>query len=131
MNSNGVLLSTYFGCHKFRSTTKRAGGRSVVHVLLTQTIIGNLNVSIHGQHDIVELKITIYDAILMKVFECQADLCCIESTIVSIECVARGMPNSLGSLGTKLSTLNMHHEISTTDVFHNKVHTGFCLETSM
>jgi hypothetical protein len=37
----------------------------------------------------------------------------------------------LGTLSTKCTPLDMQHQISTTNVLHNKVHTSLCLETRM
>jgi len=58
---------TYLRRHEFRSTAERAGGRAIVHILLTQTVIGNLDMTIKCQHDVIELEITVHNTILMEV----------------------------------------------------------------
>ena len=39
--------------------------------------------------------------------------------------------DSLGAFGTELTTLNMQHKITTTDILHDEVDSGLSLETSM
>ena len=46
----------YLGSHEFGSTTERAGGATVPHVLLTETIISNLDVTVQGQKNVVKLQ---------------------------------------------------------------------------
>lgn len=46
-----------------------------MHVFFTETVIGNLDVSVKGQQDVVQFQITIDDAILVEVFESKADFC--------------------------------------------------------
>lgn len=46
-------ITTNLGGHELRSAAECTRGRSVPHLLLAQTIISNLNVSIHGQEDVI------------------------------------------------------------------------------
>lgn len=70
---------TYLGGHKLGSTTERAGRTAVPHILLTETIISNLDVAIQCKKDVVKLQITVDDTVLVEVLERQADLCGVES----------------------------------------------------
>lgn len=70
---------TYLWSHELRSTAEGARGGAIVHILLTQTIIGDLDVSIQGQHDVVELEVTIHDTVLVKVLQGQAHFGSVES----------------------------------------------------
>lgn len=110
---NGSL--SYLRCHEFWRSAECAGRRSIPHLLLAQTVIGNLDVSIHGKENIIELQVTVDNTILVEVLQCQADFCSIE----------------LSTLSTELPTLNVQHEITTTDILHDEVNSGFCLETSV
>jgi hypothetical protein len=69
---------SYLRCHELRSTTERAGGRTIPHLFLTQTVICNLDVTVQGEQDIVELQISVDDTVLVEVLQGQADLSCIE-----------------------------------------------------
>jgi hypothetical protein len=69
---------TYFRCHELGSTTERAGGAAVPHVFLAETVIGNLDVAIEGQENVVKLQITVDDTVLVEVLESQTDLRSIE-----------------------------------------------------
>ena len=86
--------------------------------------------SIECQHDIVELKISVDDAILVKVLESQAHFSSVESVITSVSTVLSFVDiDLLRPLCAKLSSLDMQHEITTTNVLHHKVDPGFRLET--
>jgi hypothetical protein len=69
---------TNLGSHELRSTTEGTSGAAVPHVLLAKTVITNLDVTIKGQQNVVQLQITVDDAILVEVLESQADLGSIE-----------------------------------------------------
>ena len=49
---------TNLWCHKLGRAAKRAGCLSVPHILFAQTIIGDLDMTIQRQQDIIELEIT-------------------------------------------------------------------------
>ena len=68
----------YLGRHELRRTTKCAGARSVPHVLLAESIIGNLDVAIQRQKNVVEFEIAIDNTVLMKILQSQAHLSGIE-----------------------------------------------------
>jgi hypothetical protein len=69
---------TYLWCHKLRGTAERARARPVPHVFLAQTIIGNLDVAVECEENVVELQVTIDDTVLMEVLERQTDLGSVE-----------------------------------------------------
>jgi hypothetical protein len=69
---------TNLGCHELRCTTEGASGAAVPHVLLAKTVISNLDVTIKSQQNVVELQITVDDAILVEVLESQANFRSIE-----------------------------------------------------
>lgn len=63
-------MSTYLGSHELRSTTESACCRTIPHILLAQTVITYLDMSVGRQKDIVKLQITVDDTILVEVLEC-------------------------------------------------------------
>lgn len=94
--------------------------------------------TIQSQKNIIEFQITINDSVLMEVLESQTDFCCIESAggilSQSLFICWGGISNGediLCSFQAELTALNMQHQITTTDVLHDEVYTGFCLETGM
>lgn len=64
---------TYLGSHEFGSTTESASIGTVPHVLLTETIVCNLDMTIQCQKDVIKLQVTIDDAVFVEVLESQAD----------------------------------------------------------
>jgi hypothetical protein len=70
--------STYLRSHEFWRTTKSAGCRRVPHVLFAETVVGNLDMPIQCQENIVELQISVNDPVLMEVLQSQAHLCSVE-----------------------------------------------------
>ncbi|KAI6769226.1 hypothetical protein HG531_010330 [Fusarium graminearum] len=62
-----------------------------------------------------QLQITVNNTVLVEVLERQADLGGVE----------------LRTLSTELTSLNVQHQITTTNVLHDEVHTGLCLEACM
>lgn len=68
------INGTYLWRHEFRGTTESACGIIKTHVLLAKTIIGNLDVSIKCQENVVQLQITIDDIVVMEILQSQADL---------------------------------------------------------
>lgn len=129
------LDSTYFWAHEFRCTAERASCTTIPHVLLAKTIISNFDVTIQGQQNVIELQVTVNDTVLVEVLECQADLGGIEPK----KCEHFNPPKQgkdqawdlLCPLEAELATLNVQHEITTTDILHDEIDTSFSLETSM
>lgn len=76
-------IITYLRAHELGCTAERAGRGAVPHVLLAETIIGDFDVAVQGQQDIVELQVTVNDTVLVEVLESQADLRGIESAFKS------------------------------------------------
>jgi len=68
----------YLWCHEFGGTAESASRGTEPHVLLAKTIIGNLDMAIKSQQDVVKFQIAINDAILVEVLECQAHLGSVE-----------------------------------------------------
>lgn len=71
--------------------------------------------SIKSEKNIVKLQITIYDTIFVEILQCQAYFCCVE----------------LRSLCTELTSLDMEHKVTTTDVLHHEIYPGLGLEASV
>lgn len=71
--------STYLGCHELGCTAECARRGTKPHVFLAETVVGNLDVTVKGEENVVELQVSIYDAVLVEIFESQADLSSIES----------------------------------------------------
>lgn len=106
---------TYLWRHELRGTTERSRRGSIPHIFLTQTIVCNFDVAIKCQKDVIKLQITIDDIIVVEIFQSQANFSGVE----------------LGPPQAELIALNMKHEVTTTDVFHHEVNTGFSLEAGM
>jgi hypothetical protein len=73
------MHATYLWRHEFWGTTEGASRGTEPHILLAKTIIGNLDVAIKRQQDVVKFQIAINDAIFVEVLECQAHLGSVES----------------------------------------------------
>lgn len=101
-NSIKACFQTYFGCHKLGRTTESASSLSIPHILLAETIICDFDVSVEREKDVIELQITVHDALFMEVFESEKYFCSIEAR----------------SSGCELFSLNMQHEIPARNVFH-------------
>lgn len=72
-------METHLWCHKLGCATECAGRRPIPHVLLTETVVCNLDVPVQRQQDIVKLQITIDDPVLVEVLERQTNFGRIES----------------------------------------------------
>jgi hypothetical protein len=55
----------YFRSHEFGGSAERVCGTSESHLLLAETVIGNLDVSVEGKQDVVQLQISIDNLVLM------------------------------------------------------------------
>ena len=131
---------TYFRSHEFRGTTECAGSAAIPHILLAETVVTNLDMAIQSQKNVVKLQITVNDTILMEVFERQANFCGIEPKLFgsityfkhSIRANStKEKKNVLCSLQAKLATLNVKHQVTTADVFHDEIDSSLCLETGV
>ena len=71
--------------------------------------------TVEGEHDVVQFQIPINDAVFVKVLQSQAYF--------------RGV--KLCASCSKLPSLNVKHEVTTTNVLHDEIHPGFCLEASV
>lgn len=49
---------TYLGSHELGRSTECAGGLTEPHVFLTKTVIGDFDVTVEGEKNIVQLQIT-------------------------------------------------------------------------
>jgi len=89
-------------------------------------------VAIESQHNIVKLQITVDDAVLVEILQGQTDFCGIKSAMQSAICTESQMlVDLLCPLSAELSSLNVQHQISTTDILHDEVDSCFRLEASM
>ena len=61
-----------------RSATECAG-QLFVNVLFAHPEVGELDVALLGQHDVVELQVPVHNALAVQEQESQADLCTIET----------------------------------------------------
>ncbi len=68
----------YLRRHELGRAAEGARRTSIPHLFLAQSVISNFDVSVQCQQDVVEFEIAIDDAVFVKVFQCQADLCCVE-----------------------------------------------------
>lgn len=84
--------------------------------------------SVERQQNIVQLKIAVYDPVLVEVLQSQADLGSVEPEQSAYN-LTKDMFDLLGALGAKLAALDMPHEIASVDVFHHKVYPRLSLET--
>lgn len=57
----------YLWGHEFRRAAKGTRTRPVPHFFFAEPIIGDFDVAIEGQKDIVKFEIAVYNSILMKV----------------------------------------------------------------
>lgn len=71
--------------------------------------------SVKCQEDIVELQVTVDDAVLVEVLECQANFRRVE----------------LRSLGAELAALDVQHQITARDVLHDEVDPSLGLKAGM
>lgn len=104
---------THLWSHELWSTTESTGSLAIPHLLLTKTVISNLDVSIEGQKDVIELEISVDDTLRMEVLEGEQYLACVEFGLTKCE----------------LLLLNVKHEITTRNVLHDKVDSSLGLET--
>lgn len=121
--------ASYLRCHEFRGTTECARRRAVPHIFFAKTVIRNLDMAVKGEKDVVELQVTVDDTVLVEILERETDLGSVEPGQVSGDTEDLKNPNILCSLGTELATLNVKHQVTTTDILHDEVNTGFRLET--
>ena len=109
------LVEQDLGRHKFGSATESASRAAVPHVFLAETVIGNLDVTVECEENVVEFQITVDDTVFVEVLQGKADLGGVE----------------LCALGTELASLNVQHQITTRHVLHDKVDAGLGLETGV
>lgn len=80
MHSNS---STYLGCHELGGTAERAGRGTKPHVFLAKTVVGNLDVSVKSEENVVELQVSIYHTVFVEILESQTDLSSVEPGYLS------------------------------------------------
>lgn len=71
--------STYLGSHKLGCTAECARRGPKPHVFLAETVIGNFDVTVKSEENVVEFQVSIYDTVFVEIFESQADLSSVES----------------------------------------------------
>lgn len=96
------MVVAYLWCHELWSTAECACRSTIVHILLTETVVCQLDVAVKGQEDVVELQISVDDALAVQVLQSKQYFCSVEAR------------SSLG----ESAFLDVHHQISTLDVFH-------------
>jgi hypothetical protein len=108
-DSHMLSFMTYFWCHKFWRATESARSRPIPHLFFAETVIGDLDVTIKSQQDIVKFQISVDDTVLVKVFECQAYFGCVESGHISRYPIA----SLLSKLTVHVSCRIVHAECAT------------------
>lgn len=68
----------YLWGHELGGTAESSGRVVASHVLLAETVIGNLDVSVEGQEDVVELQVTVDDIVVVEILQRQTDFGSIE-----------------------------------------------------
>lgn len=122
---------TYLWSHKLGCAAKGTRRRAVPHLLLAQSVIAYFDVPIESEQDIVQLEIAVDDTILVKVLEGETDLCRVESGTSELQWIYWKRTDLLCALSAELASLNVQHQVATTNIFHYKVHPGFGLETGV
>lgn len=87
--------------------------------------------TIKSKENIIQLQVTVYDAVFVEILECKTNL----GSVEPVPCLVwfdkfTGL-YLLGTLCTKLTSLDVQHQISTTNIFHDKVDSRLRLETGM
>ena len=80
----------YLGSHELWCATEGTRCAAIPHLLLAQTVIGDLDMPVQGKQNVVELQISVNDAVLMEVFQCQADFCGVEPGLLQLNSFSRG-----------------------------------------
>ena len=57
----------YLGRHEFGRAAEGTGGGVVPHIFFAETVVGDLDVAVEGQEDVVELQIAVDDPVLVEV----------------------------------------------------------------
>lgn len=88
--------------------------------------------SVQSEHDVVEFQISVNDAVLVEVLEGKADLSRVKpvSMLATILYIIICL-NILCAFGAELSSLDVQHEITTTNVLHDEVDSSLGLETGV
>lgn len=58
-------MVTHLGSHELRSTTERARRQTEPHLLLAQTVIGHLDVTVQREQNVIELQIAVQIDVLV------------------------------------------------------------------
>ena len=96
---------TNLGGHELWGAAERACCRPIPHVFLAETVIGHLDVSLRGKEDVVELQVTIDDAVLVEILERQADLGGVESGQMLDKAKGKVAVDSAGARAGELTAL--------------------------
>lgn len=123
--------ATYFRCHEFRCAAESASSRPIPHVFLAETIIADLDVTVQGKENVIQFQIAIDDTILVEVFESETDLRSVEPNHSQFKSHRRQKEDLLGTFGAELTSLDMQHQITSANIFHDEIDSGFGLEASM
>lgn len=106
---------THLWRHELGRTTERARRLAKPHVLLAQTVVGDFDMTVEREKDVVELEISVDDALRVEVLQGEQDLASVEFRLSQ----------------SKLLLLDVQHEISTRNVFHDEVDPSFGLEAGV
>jgi hypothetical protein len=73
------MNATDLWSHEFRCATECACRRAVPHLLLAQSIITNLDMTVKGQQNVIQLQVPVDDAVLVEVLKRKTNFGGIES----------------------------------------------------
>lgn len=121
--------ATHFGGHELGCAAEGRGRLAEPHVLLAQSVVGDLDVPVEREEDVVELEIAgrasagaggredspVDDAVLVEVLERKQDLGRVE----------------LGTPRGELLALDVQHQVAARHVLHHKVDARLGLEARM
>lgn len=108
-----LFRSTYFGGHELGGSAERLSRLAIPHLLLAQSVVCHLHVSIKSQEDIVQLQVAVDDTLRVEILKGKQDLARVE----------------LGLAKRELLLLDVQHQVAARDILHDEVHTSLGLKT--
>ena len=84
--------------------------------------------SVESEQDVVELQVTVDDSVLVEVLQRKTDLCSVEPDSWLVCACIKPSNNLLSTLGAKLASLDVQHQITSANVLHDKVDSRLSLD---
>lgn len=97
---------TYLRCKKLGRPAESAGPLSESHALFTQSEIGDFDVALGVEQQIVQLQVSVHDFVVVQVLETEDDTAGVEH----------------GTWLREHLFVDVHHEIATRRVLHHKTY---------